>query len=155
MRAKYEGKCARTGRNYPAGTEIVKGASGKWEIDQNAHVADFRRIELAPLAPEFGGAPGADPVTRSMDLNRPIFCSCSKSRPGFNEKDESTYIRFAVQGNALTCPHCGRTGRILPPAPPPPPETKRCWECGAERTYAEVKRAGGEWNENGGCYCGC
>lgn len=36
---------------------------------------------------------------------------------------------------------------------------KRCWECGCEVTYAEVKANDGDWNESvggaGECYCGC
>lgn len=149
FRAKYPGTCAKTGQRYSAGTLIEKAGKG-YQIVAGAHVANFRRVRLAPVPP------ATEPVERTMDINRPIYCSCCKSRPGFDEKDAATYAdcAFAREGNKLTCPQCGRTGEILPPTPKPEPEKRRCWECGREFTYAECKRDGGDWNENGG-YCGC
>jgi hypothetical protein len=119
----------------------------------NKIVADLQRVELQPLAPEHGGI-SSETTTRYVNINLPVFCGCCKFRKGFNEKDESTYSRFVIAKGILTCPDCGRTGRILPKPPAAPPQTKRCWECGREFTYAECKRNSGDWNENGG-YCGC
>ena len=62
-------------------------------------------------------------------------------------------MTFVREGDILTCPECGKTG-VIQPKPVYKPETKRCWECGCEFTYAECRRNGGDWNENGG-YCGC
>ena len=149
MYAKYSGTCARSGQRYGAGTKIVKNAAGKWEIAPNAkpvHEADFRSVV-------FYAADGAEQPGKTVDIALPMYCSCCKSRPDFDEKNVATFSAFTRDGDKLTCPDCGRTGQIQP-KPEYKPETKRCWECGMEFTYAECKRNGGDWNENGG-YCGC
>lgn len=157
MNAKYAGKCAKTGQSYPAGTAIVKGQDG-WEISPCAHFPDVRHVRLQPLAAEFGCTSPASSMNR-MDLNKPLFCSCARTLPGFDEKDPATYApsQYRVEGDHLTCPQCGRTGEILGDAEVKklfPLETRTCWECGCTFTYAECRRNGGDWNENGG-YCGC
>ena len=157
MKAKFAGRCARTGQSYPAGTEIVKGSQG-WELAGGAHVAEFRAVEVGPIPAEFGGQSDKS-VTKMVDVSAVTFCSCCKKLPGFNEADPSTFeqCRYDRKGDILTCRRCGRTVRILSQAEKEaafPPETHTCWECGREFTYAECKKWGGDWNENGG-YCGC
>lgn len=37
--ARYAGTCAKTGKDYPAGTQITKLPNGKWAIADGASVA--------------------------------------------------------------------------------------------------------------------
>lgn len=150
--ARYSGRCARTGHDYPIGTMIVKVADKSYAIAPGAHVAEWCRVRIA----EYQGRPA---VEKDVDLARPLYCACSKDMPGFDPEKPETGNAFVRDGDTLHCPYCGRTGEILPPAPPVKiaPETKTCWECGCSRTYHEVRAAGGDWNDGGPgeCYCGC
>jgi len=158
MKTKYAGKCATTGKSYPAGTEITKTPSG-WVLAQGAHVADMRRVEMQPGAAELESNPDTQPKIRTTDISKPMICGCCKTLPGFDQAKPETYAAsvFQVSGDMLTCPHCGRTGHILTAAEVKakfPPEERRCWECGGLFTYAECQANDGDWNLNGG-YCGC
>jgi hypothetical protein len=110
MRARFGGTCARTGRNYKAGAEIIKGASG-WELAGSASSAYGEYVTIRLDAAE----PGGEPVQTGGYTNQPIVCVCCKKLPGFDKDKPETYSQcvFVRTGNDLLCPNCGRKGKIV------------------------------------------
>jgi hypothetical protein len=163
MRAKYAGKCARTGASYPSGTNIVKGDMG-WEV-----ATDGIRVGAPGNPIVYRHARLPDGTLKQVPVNKGLFCSNCIEADGKDKAELSRNPQLAApyarekRGDDFVCLRCGSTIHILTDAetkeafPPPPrmaPEKRRCWECGCEFTYADCKRNGGDWNENGG-YCGC
>ena len=87
MKAKFAGKCAATGRSYPAGAEIVKGASG-WEIAAGPTSSSQSR-------PEPSWVRLASGQLTKIPLHLPSFCKHCVVAAGLNAADYSQSTDFA------------------------------------------------------------
>ena len=106
MRAKFPGVCARTGKSYPAGTEIVKGGKG-WEAvaAPSAPQADLRYIRTT-----------RNPEPKTANIAQVAFCACCKERPGFDQSKPETYAECRYVKDGPTdwhCPACGNALHVL------------------------------------------
>jgi hypothetical protein len=106
MRAKYDGVCARTGRAYRSGAEIVKTPQG-WALAEKTsggHVPDWQTL----ITPEG--------ERKYMDISRAYCGVCLPKREGVDIKKIATFpadVKMTRQGDNLVCPSCERTLQIV------------------------------------------
>ena len=171
IRARYAGTCARTGKSYAAGALIVQLANKKWALAQDKKGAVKAASGPPPADYRYLKFSGSAGKIKHVNVSLPLYCSealmadnlLEAAKAGQMPADMTPYT-YKPEGGQWVCRHAGNEYRLTPAtkaeiAEAFSPETKRCTparsrECGCEFTYADCKRNGGDWNENGG-YCGC